>query len=54
MGWRELQAWLAAMKRQLEPKTTPVDSWQGADQDAWWVSERARRERERAERYGRA
>jgi hypothetical protein len=47
MGWRELQAWLGAMKRALEPRQVEPDSWAGVDQDPWWQEARRKRDAER-------
>lgn len=52
MGWLELQAWLAVMKRQNEPATSSPDSWAGSEYDPWWREQRQRRDAERQELYG--
>ena len=40
MGWRELAAWRREMQRSIkarnEQRETPIGSWEGRDQDAWW------------------
>lgn len=37
MGWREFNAYLAAMSRQKEGPRASAYSWRGADQDPGWI-----------------
>lgn len=43
MGWGEFTRWIRAMNRELQEAQVSPDSWDGADNDSWWVN--ARRER---------
>lgn len=47
MGWRELLAWLAAMKRQRDGPKPKEDSWEVEDP---WFQEQV--DRKYRERYG--
>ena len=43
MGWNEFTSFISAMNRENERGQPSPDSWEGTENDPWWVN--ARRER---------
>lgn len=47
MGWREMRAWLAAMRRSIDRQqhgtTTGPHSWAGSEHDPFWQQVRGAR-----------
>jgi hypothetical protein len=50
MGWLEFKAWVRELNRQRKARTTSPDSWEGRDEDQFWVEQ----DRLRARLAGRA